>query len=94
MRNRTQTEIIQNMLVIAKKKVFQDKFRKEAKVSPQMFKIYELGLLKSGRIEKYRYENKIMYRTTKKGEKTIKALIRMHTAQNNILRSMDIKRNT
>lgn len=90
MKNRTETEIIQNILSICKTKPYQDKLIRKSKISPQMFKKYEAILIWHNRITSRPINNRIVYQITKRGEQTLKSLIELHRRKTNILRALNI----
>lgn len=87
---RIDTEIIQNILSICKKKPYQDIIIRYVKLSPQMWWKYEKALLDSGRISKEKVGKKYIYTITKKGIITLKHLINIHAVRRNVLVSIGL----
>ena len=94
MKNRTTTEIIQNILSIGKTKPYQDQLIKKSGISPQQFWKYEKKLLENQRITKTKQGKRIIYQTTKKGEETLQSLLKLHRIRTNILRSINLHKQT
>lgn len=90
MKIRTQTEVIQNILSVANKKVYQDQLIKRTNISPQMFAKYEKALVEAKRLEKTTQGKRIYYTTTQKGKETLKSLLHIHRIQTNILRTLGL----
>lgn len=84
-------EIVQNILVIAKRECYQDELKNKARISPQMFKDYVGKLVVKGLIKETRTTNRVNYITTTKGLKTLHKLKCANNTLNQIARYLGVR---